>query len=1018
MILPSTIPQSDLQESYEWLKQQKQPDNSFGSIQETSLSILALSTETNQETEQATEWLLTQNLKSNLKDTALSLLALNKVKNLNNVNFKIQELKEFLNTKHKTQNTLHSDQLQIILPITTKNTQCTLRYLNPDITSETIIISEGKYIDKNINWFNPNLDNQRLSITCPTQIIASLITIEQGFFFNKHIIQEKHADSRIDFIPPGCYSLSSTCNYEENAYLALALYEIDQDKSLLTFIKSETTDKQTLRNIVLQKLNEQNSLEDNQYQDLFQNPGWGPNTNSYDNIYYTALALTVTQDSEAEAYLLKQKKQDNSFGSVTDTAITLYAISTYIPLEIIPCNSDTDCEDNNQLTIDLCNNPGTEDSYCTNQEKEDIDDDNVPNDEDLCPVDACPSTDPDCCLGCASKCGVTCATSECTDSGWICNPDDSRCPSEPCSNQPYCEDDDYCVPPDQQEYCSLRGGNYGWCEPSQCPTSGFDEEYCLYNLGCTEDTDRDDDPNILDCNDQDPNIGQCTGCAKCSVDPTGDSDTGTCIKGTCASTKCTNGCDLNYPAENLITYEKSSLSNSCTLEDDHGTCTEKQCEIKTSVYSQECDPDDDDDGVCDSAYPFEDVCSTGPDLCPYTPRNTIVDSNGCSDSDDDGIPDDKDDCDDTLPGCTINSNGCSPDEDNDGVCDDLDNCSDTPLDCKVDKDINSFYLGCELDEDDDEICDGIDECPDTPFSCNVNSEGCPTDTNNPLCSLDCISCEQADSSNECNSCQGPCYWSKSMFINDCKFCSSSKECDDYDNKDSCEEDNCVIQDCSWVNNECCTDTDNDGECDSTITLECTSTSDCDLTKECINNQCIPVECTQDTDCSSNEECENNYCIPFTTTPSTDVECTEDNDCLSSEECRNNQCVSSTIPTEDKKGFPWWILIILLLLAGVTFLLYKKGILKFKKKPKNQELSYKKPLDIFNKPLTNNTQLRKQIPLQRPIIKKPLTPSFRAPIKLPESKEPSETMLNLNKAFKDLKKSFKKKPKKRTRKKKI
>ena len=75
----------------------------------------------------------------------------------------------------------------------------------------------------------------------------------------------------------------------------------------------------------------------------------------------------------------------------------------------------------------------------------------------------------------------------------------------------------------------------------------------------------------------------------------------------------------------------------------------------------------------------------------------------------------------------------------------------------------------------------------------------------------------------------------------------------------------------------------------------------------------------------------------------------------------------------------------------------------------------RPIDIFRKPLTETTELRKQIQLQKPKQVKLIIPSFKAPVTIREAKTPSETMKKLSSAFKDLEKSFKKKKIKRTKK---
>src|SRR3989344_3825665 len=205
LLIPITT-STELPDTYNWLKSKQNIDGSFGSITDTSLSILALNTIQSQEilpeTKKATEWLLTQNLKNNLKETAFALLALSKIENApsdlqTKINNKIQELTDFLNTKHQTQKTLEADQLQIVIPDAQTTETCTLRYLKSNqITSKTITISSGIYTDENIkSWFDPNIPEQRLSIDCSKSFIASLITIEKHIIYDKLIIQEKHTDS-------------------------------------------------------------------------------------------------------------------------------------------------------------------------------------------------------------------------------------------------------------------------------------------------------------------------------------------------------------------------------------------------------------------------------------------------------------------------------------------------------------------------------------------------------------------------------------------------------------------------------------------------------------------------------------------------------------------------------------------------------------------------------------------------------------------------------------------------------
>ena len=101
------------------------------------------------------------------------------------------------------------------------------------------------------------------------------------------------------------------------------------------------------------------------------------------------------------------------------------------------------------------------------------------------------------------------------------------------------------------------------------------------------------------------------------------------------------------------------------------------------------------------------------------------------DSDDDGIPDDEDECPDTFPGEIVDDFGCScedlgdcdcfEDEDLDDVADCDDFCLDTPFGADVDFD------GCacfEVDDDDDGIDNCDDLCPNSPSNATVDIDGC------------------------------------------------------------------------------------------------------------------------------------------------------------------------------------------------------------------------------------------------------------------------------------------------------
>ncbi|UCE24158.1 MAG: OmpA family protein [Candidatus Zixiibacteriota bacterium] len=129
----------------------------------------------------------------------------------------------------------------------------------------------------------------------------------------------------------------------------------------------------------------------------------------------------------------------------------------------------------------------------------------------------------------------------------------------------------------------------------------------------------------------------------------------------------------------------------------------------TSVVSRQS-LDGDDDGVPNEL-----------DNCPDTPRGVLVDRQGCSlDSDRDGVSDGLDDCPgtDQRAAGMVDIYGCPVDSDFDGVADYLDSCPFNKPGAHVDA------SGCPIDSDADGVPDGLDDCPYTLFGVEVDQFGC------------------------------------------------------------------------------------------------------------------------------------------------------------------------------------------------------------------------------------------------------------------------------------------------------
>lgn len=92
-----------------------------------------------------------------------------------------------------------------------------------------------------------------------------------------------------------------------------------------------------------------------------------------------------------------------------------------------------------------------------------------------------------------------------------------------------------------------------------------------------------------------------------------------------------------------------------------------------------------------------------------------------TDHDDDGVPNNRDQCPNSQPHAKVDNTGCA-DNDNDGVGNSLDMCPNSPPNARVNND------GCS-DSDSDGIIDRNDQCPHSAPRASVNSLGCADDDN-------------------------------------------------------------------------------------------------------------------------------------------------------------------------------------------------------------------------------------------------------------------------------------------------
>jgi len=107
-------------------------------------------------------------------------------------------------------------------------------------------------------------------------------------------------------------------------------------------------------------------------------------------------------------------------------------------------------------------------------------------------------------------------------------------------------------------------------------------------------------------------------------------------------------------------------------------------------------------------------------VSPNDPNRPFELCGDVSDSDGDGVYDDKDECPNTPKGAKVDERGC-PDSDNDGVPDDRDDCpNNTPEEISAGVDSR----GCPKDSDGDGVPDYRDRCPNSPPGAVVRADGC------------------------------------------------------------------------------------------------------------------------------------------------------------------------------------------------------------------------------------------------------------------------------------------------------
>jgi hypothetical protein len=139
------------------------------------------------------------------------------------------------------------------------------------------------------------------------------------------------------------------------------------------------------------------------------------------------------------------------------------------------------------------------------------------------------------------------------------------------------------------------------------------------------------------------------------------------------------------------------------------------------IYDSDGDGVYDDDDLCQGTLPDSDIFTDG---CTQEQREF----GSTTDSDNDGIMDNSDSCPDTPEGESVYTDGCSDsqrDADGDGVSDAEDTCPD--LDDTIDVDSDGIPDGCDdlIDSDGDGVSDSEDRCPNSDDTIDMDADGYP-----------------------------------------------------------------------------------------------------------------------------------------------------------------------------------------------------------------------------------------------------------------------------------------------------
>lgn len=360
------------QSAYNWLSAQTDSAGSFNSnVLDTSWAVLAMDKAGTMSAlaERSLEWIFSQQSANycfpsspcKSKDTAMAMLAMNKLQRLDNMTEIQDALKKMLSPSSMSG--------QWLLEVSTdKSGTCKLSWdINGEEKTKTVNVDKGRFTECSNSYFlnlkecvsTALLNNPGISVKvdCAAVEGSKVITLVYRNANSFYVLSSATGDTADVVINNGCFGTGpgdSSCKKDPSMYAAWAAKEtsmtLDVKMYLMDSYSEENADDNALLYMATKDARYLAALKQTQRTD-----------GSFDrNVLKTALAvLALKEDSayseqsaKAVDWLKTKQKADGSFGTVSETSAVLYAAfaegveappSDYVPPTAI-CVEDDFCD--------------------------------------------------------------------------------------------------------------------------------------------------------------------------------------------------------------------------------------------------------------------------------------------------------------------------------------------------------------------------------------------------------------------------------------------------------------------------------------------------------------------------------------------------------------------------------------------------------------------------------------------------------------------------------------------------